>query len=372
MIQKIVLACIMVVTSSVISCAETIPFDSDMWQFKGDGIKVVQYKGKESLYIPDGGKAYINNADFTNGIIEYAVNLPDARGFMGVMWRMQDTHNYEKFYMRPHQSGNPDANQYTPVYNSVSGWQLYYGEDFSVRYPYPFGEWLHVKIVISGKYGEIYIDDMSKPALSVTLKREVEAGMVGLVVDGSPMFKLAGAHFADFKYTAMESVQLVKQPEDKEMSAGIVRSWAVSSPFNHYTIENTLVLDDGLTGKLKWDRLASEDTGVTNFAVLRNKTKIDNTVFAKVTVVSEKDQVKQLRFGFSDRVKVYFNKQLMFSANDTYRTRDYRFLGTMGYYDNLYLPLKQGKNEIWFAVSEQFGGWGVQADFPDLDGIQIQ
>jgi len=34
---------------------------------------------------------------------------------------------FEHFYIRPHQSGNPDANQYTPVFNGVSAWQLYHG-----------------------------------------------------------------------------------------------------------------------------------------------------------------------------------------------------------------------------------------------------
>ena len=76
-------------------------------------------------------------------------------------------------------------------------------------------------------------------------------------------------------------------------------------------------------------------------------------------------------FGFSDRVKVYLNNNLLFSADDTYSSRDYRFLGTMGYYDSLYLPLVKGENVVFLAVSERFGGWGVQAKFQDMSGIRI-
>ena len=58
-------------------------------------------------------------------------------------------------------------------------------------------------------------------------------------------------------------------------------------------------------------------------------------------------------------------------GNDTFQSRDYRFLGTMGFFDDVYLPLKTGENELWMAISEGFGGWGVQARFKDLDGITL-
>ena len=39
--------------------------------------------------------------------------------------------------MRPHQVGNPDAIQYTPVFNGLSAWQLYHGDGFwqPARFP---------------------------------------------------------------------------------------------------------------------------------------------------------------------------------------------------------------------------------------------
>jgi hypothetical protein len=30
----------------------------------------------------------------------------------------------------------------------------------------------------------------------------------------------------------------------------------------------------------------------------------------------------------------------------------------------LILPLKRGDNELWFAVSERYGGWAVVAQLP--------
>ncbi|MBL7961913.1 hypothetical protein JNL27_16895, partial [bacterium] len=94
-----------------------------------------------------------------------------------------------------------------------------------------------------------------------------------------------------------------------------------------------------------------------------------NTAFAKVTVVSDKDQIKKLTFGFSDRVRVYCNGKIIYSGIDNYVSRDYRFLGTIGYYDAIYVSLQKGKNEIWMAVSEDFGGWGLQAAIEDTKDI---
>ena len=105
--------------------AGTVPFDSKKWEIKAKESRVEKYLGRTSLFLK-GGKAIVKDSKFSDGIIEYDVAFDGKRGFNGVIWRIRDSHDYEKFYIRSHQSGNPDANQYTPVFNGVSGWQLYY------------------------------------------------------------------------------------------------------------------------------------------------------------------------------------------------------------------------------------------------------
>ena len=70
-------------------------------------------------------------------------------------------------------------------------------------------------------------------------------------------------------------------------------------------------------------------------------------------------------------LRLFLNGRLLYTGNNGYRTRDYRYLGTIGYFDAVTLPLEKGSNELWFAVSESFGGWGVQAAFEDTGGITI-
>lgn len=54
----------------------------------------------------------------------------------------------------------------------------------------------------------------------------------------------------------------------------------------------------------------------------------------------------------------------------TFQSRDARFLGTIGYFDALALPLHEGWSTVWFVVIENCGGWGVQARFLGVDGIE--
>jgi len=236
---------------------------------------------------------------------------------------------------------------------------------------YPLNEWIHVKIIVSGKNAEVYINDMDNPTLFIEeLKRDIKAGKVGLHANvGMPTVPI---HFANFSYTSMKTPpQLKTIPESVNVTNTNIASWLVSNTFSDKSLENKFRLTEDDKQKLSWKQLVSESSGLANLAKVQGRKKGKNGVFARATIISDKDQIKRLKFGFSDKVQVYFNDQLLFSGSDVYRSRDYRFLGTIGFYYDLYLPLKKGENELWMAVSEIFGGWGVQARFDDLEGIKI-
>jgi hypothetical protein len=88
-----------------------------------------------------------------------------------------------------------------------------------------------------------------------------------------------------------------------------------------------------------------------------------------VLIRSDRARTVRLDLGFSDRAVVFLNGRPLYRGDDGYRTRDYRFLGSIGWWGSLYLALEPGDNELVVAVSEDFGGWGVQARFPDAAGL---
>lgn len=363
--------CIMLVVFSSIPASsqssDIIPFDSPRWEINGVETSIVNYLGNKSLLIK-GGIAIVDDIEATDGIIEYDVAFPDERGFVGVIWRFQDPKNFEKFYIRPHQSGNPDASQYTPVINGMTAWQLY--PQYGKRISFPYDEWIHVKVVISGPSTEIYVGDMNEPALFIDeLKSDFASGKVGVETEN-----FAAAYFTNFSFTPMDNPPLKGQAPTNDQATGTpIPSWSVSNTFDRQLLEGKSQLTPSDKQNLTWTKLSGDSSGLVNLSKVQGVAEGSNTVFAKATIISATNQIKPLDIGFSDRVKVYLNDQAIFDAEDRVLSRDYRFLGTVGYYDTLYLPLKSGSNELWIEVSENFPvtGWGLQAKFDDDSGISF-
>jgi hypothetical protein len=353
-------------TMTTPSSSQTVPFDSAHWQWEAGKGRVEEYLGRQSLFLK-GGIATATGTHFTNGEIEFDVAFTRDRGFMGGLWRLQDAGNFEEFYLRPHQSGNPDANQYEPVFHGLEAWQLYHGERYSVPVVYRFDEWTHVRIRFAGAQAEVYIQDMEKPVLFIDeLKRDVEPGAVGVSVTNG----FAPAHFSNFSFQATDSLPLKGRPRAPEpVPPGVVPFWWVSDTFPESALGDGEPPGWDLVAERTWTRLQTERSGLANLARLQGLRPPKNTVFVRRTLHSDREQIRRLDFGFSDRVKVYLNGRLLFRGDDTARSRDYRFLGSIGFYDALYLPLKEGENELLLAVSEESGGWGVQAKLPDSTGL---
>ena len=365
----------------------SIPFGSEKWHLSGNAV-IEDYLGKKSLKLGaiDPGKmigigsATLTDSNFTNGIIEYDVAFDNTPTYAGLKFRIQKSENHEKFYMRAEESGKPDANQYMPVYNDIPSWQLYYGEAYGVPTIYDFNQWIHVKVVVANKLADIYIKDMQTPALTVQLKQAVRAGDVGL---WGFNFEKGDVRFANFIMTPMESPEIKGIAKaEKPMAIGTIPVWSVSEVFDGQLLEGKMTLTEDFKANikdqqrtLKYALLNAEPTGITNLAEVQKIKAKQDTVFAKAIIKANKEEIKKIEFGFSDRVKVYLNNQLIFSGNDAERSRDFSFLGTVGFYDALYLTLKPGENELLFAVSESVenpNGWAIQAKFDDMQGITLK
>lgn len=346
----------------------SVPFDLSRWDTTGAKVTTENYQGKESFVLKS-GVIYFKDADFLDGTIEADVSMVQQRQFPGIVFRMQDRQNYEEFYLRAHQSGNPDANQYTPVFNGNAGWQLYYGDKYSYPFNYMFNQWHHIKIVVHGLSAEIYIDDMEKPLINVPeLKRDWKAGKIGF--SGGAVE--AGVHFANLKYTPATGPKPVPATVPVNGSGGLVTQYQVSNGVNGKLFNDKYTITPDIKKALSWNSYPTEASGVINISKYTKLNENSNTVVAKVTIESATEQLKLVQFGFSEYVIVYLNDKALFAGNDKYGSRDYRFLGTIGFFDAVILSLKKGTNELWFVVSENFGGWGVQAKFENMNGITLK
>jgi hypothetical protein len=299
----------------------------------------------------------LGDTELVDGTIQVDVALSGERAFPGLTWRMRGE-NHEAFFVRPHQSGNPDSVQYTPVFNGVSAWQLYHGSGFWNEVEIPVERWFTLRIAIAGDRGEAYVDTMDEPALVFSrLRLPVAAGLIGLQPGGP------GVHFARFSYDAAMPKLRGAPPSVQELEPGTVPAWMVSN-----------IVREGVppAAARTWTYLESEPTGLANLARVHPLGTTLNTVFARATLVARTAGTRALDLGFSDRAVVYLNGQPIFAGRDDYRSRDYRFLGSIGYWDTLFLPLVEGNNELIVAVSESFGGWGLMARLHDSNGLTFR
>jgi hypothetical protein len=341
-----------------------VPLTLDRWDTVGVRPIRETYMGKECFLLQSGGMI-VKDAELRDGTIEADINFPQQRSFPGFAVRMQDYDNFENFYVRPHQSGNPDATQYTPVFNSQAGWQLYHGEGYSKAFPFKFNQWHHIKIELHGLQAEFYIDD----TLLIRVKELLtgwKTGKIGMITGGAPL------RVANVQYTIKQESAPIPIPVPANGTGGIVTQWQVSNMVNRRLFEKQHQLTPEIKKKLTWTTQTSEPSGTTNLARFGKSADTANTMVTKIIIESESEQVKALSFGFSDYVTVYLNDKALYYGADNFMSRDYRFLGTIGFFDKLFLPLKKGINELWFVVSEDFGGWGVKAKFENMEKISLK
>jgi hypothetical protein len=345
-------------TVSHAGCAQIeAPLGADSWMLHGADHEFTEYRGLPALHLRD-GVAVLDGIEIRNGVIEFDVAFTGERAFVGAFWRMRDDLNYEHFYFRPHQSGNPDANQYTPVFNGVTGWQLYHGKGYSAAVDYPLQAWIRVCIEFWEGQARVFIGSMDAPAIEIPeLKHEPAEGKVGLIVAGD----YAPAWFANFRWRELDAPPFERIPVVPVDLEGAVMNWDVSSPFDGAALVAAVDIEQESLAQLSWRSLASEANGVANLARLHGVGQGADTVFARTTLRAMRSSVRRVGFGYSDRVRVYLNGRLMYEGDRTAFSRDYRYLGTIGPYDSLYLPLHEGENELLFAVTERFGGWGLMA-----------
>jgi hypothetical protein len=342
------------------------PFDSSNWDVRAAEWHVEPYRGRSALFLRDGA-AWLKGSRFQNGTIEFDVAFGNTTGFPGIAFRAATHSDFELFYLRQELSGGLHATQYTPVLHGLYAWQIYAGPAWEGAAHWTYDRWMHVKLVVRDSRAELFVDGDSAVQLVEQLRGPNGVGEIGLL-SGS------GARFANVVVRTDAGAVLEERPTVPDVHdstpATIVRSWRVSSPSPESTLARLTQLADP-PGVGAWHVLGVEHRGIANLARLAGIVDGCNTVFAALTLTADRARIVRVRFGYSDRVRVFLNGRLLYSGNQGFGTRDPEFLGIVGLFDELALPLRRGRNELWFAVSETFGGWAVTADLPDRDGITV-
>jgi hypothetical protein len=291
-----------------------IGWDEGRWRVEARESRVELHEGRHALLLAN-GTAWLEGVQLQDGVIRFDMRVSGGLGFHGVAFRAVDGQNHEHFYVRPFVSGNPDASQYTPVFNGVSGWQIYSDERFGIPVAVATDRWIHVEVRVSGGRAEAYVDGV--PLVFPALQRPVSAGAIGLTSSGAP------ARFANVVVTpGPTQLEGGAGAEGVAELPGTVNRWRVSNAFAESLLHSVGDLDPSFTASLRWDPLETAVRGIADLATLRMRSTGDNTVIAAITLRTSEARRARMRFGFSDRAVVYLNGRPIYRGAATWRSRD--------------------------------------------------
>ncbi len=154
-----------------------VPMTAEHWQTESGAFEKIQ--GMDAIALHQGGTAIAKDVTLKDGTIEFDVQ-PMVMG-TGMVFRRKDEKTYEMFYFRPNGdcAKAPDCLQYAPETRGILLWDVF--PQYQVPAPIRDGEWNHVKLVISGKRMNMYVNHSATPTLKVgRLEGDASDGAVGL------------------------------------------------------------------------------------------------------------------------------------------------------------------------------------------------
>jgi len=330
---------------------DVIAFTSERWDFTN--AKVVDHLERKALI----GTAFLKGIELEDGVIECDVAMKGGvRSYPGILFRVQSPEEYERVYLRPHRSPlYDDAVQYVAAFHGVDSWQFYNGPGLTSRAVIPTDRWVHVKIEVLGTQARVFLDNGPQPVLVVgDLKRGRSRGGLGLTTMADGM-----SFFSNFSFRRDVSMAFPPAPMI-HLPPGCALDWEISQPFKRRLLDFDRYPDLKALRVSQWTKVAARPDGVLDIARTYGRLGVEpDGILARTIIQADKEGSKKFWFGYSDEAGIFLNGRLVFYGNSAYRYRDTSFLGIVGLYDAVSLPLKKGDNELLFVIGETSGGWGL-------------
>ncbi len=360
-----------------------VPLTAEHWTVVDDGESTakpdVQFIGHEGF--PQGalviksGSAVLNGFSFRDGTIEFDMKSM-AQDIPGIQLRQQGPRgrqDAEEFYVRtfPECRASDDCIQYAPVIHGFMLWNAYPQYQ---RRAFILDGWNHIKLVVSGRRMNVYVNRQPEPAL-----------VVGSLESGSSQggIQLRGpAVFANLEVTprAVEGLPGQPAPDPTAGDHGIVRQWQLGglTP-GHYGIAPRYAEQPGAASE--WQHVTAGRFGTVNL----NRNFIltqapPSLTWLRYRVQSDRDQQKHVSLGWLGQVWVFVNGKLVAQGKNFYdpewerRNPDGRLSLENGSFN---IPLKRGSNEVMIALYECVHdgshkanryGWGVAMRYDNPSG----
>ena len=347
----------------------TIAMTAERWQTKENAEFLRQLGFFRGLMRLNSGDAVLKGITFSDGTIEFDVNTV-GRGAPGIAFRQQDEGNFELFYLRPDPScpAFRACIQYAPQTHGVLLWDFF--PQYENRAPLRENGWNHIKMVVSGRRMNVFVNDAPSPTLEVG-RLEGDAMKGGLRLQGP-------GTFANMVITpdAVEglSPEPARDPLDGDL--GLVRNWRLSA-FSAQPNSKEPLYHEMPGASQEWKTIRAERGGLVNLSREYGVPVHEPNravAWLKTTISSDRKQSKKVDIGWTRELWVFVNGKLVYADKNLFDSEAARKApdGRCSLENGSFtLPLEAGDNEVAVALANNFFGWGLMLRLGDPEGVHL-
>jgi len=347
----------------------TISMTADHWQNKENAEFLRQAGFYHGLMRLNSGNAVLKGITFSDGTIEFDINTI-GRGMPGIAFRQQDEGNFELLYLRPDPScpAFRACLQYTPRTHGVMLWDLF--PQFQARAPLRENGWNHIKMVVSGRRMNVFVNDAPSPTMEVG-SLEGDALKGGLHLQGP-------ATFANMVITpdAVDGLSPEPARDPLDGDRGLVRNWRLSA-FSALPNGKDPMYNEMPDASQEWKTIGTERRGLLNISRVYGKPLPEPNravVWLKTTITSDRKQTKKVDVGWTRELWVFVNGKLVYADKNLWEMEASRkFPDARCSLENgaFTLTLEAGDNEVAVAIANNFFGWGMMLRLADPEGVHL-
>lgn len=368
------LAVLALTSLPLVSAAAAIGMTPAQWEADGQVSFAKKDGFPNGVMSVNGAGATAKDVQFSNGTIEYDINEDgDEQETSGIWFRRQDKDTSDYLYLRPFDgcADSGECVQYAPVVRGKVQWDVY--PEYQASAPIHLSGWNHVKIVVSGKQMQVFLNRETTPSLKVgNLEGNAPSGGVQL---------RGNASYANVVITpnAVEGLDPAPAVDPTAADARYVRHWQLS-PVSSIAVGKEVQWGD-MPPSAGWERIDAERKGFVNISRQHGTPGGEpDLIWLKTTISSERAQEKHVKLGFARQVWIFANGKPVYVDKNFYYPASARKnpLGRMAIENGMFqLPLQRGDNDIVIAISNDLHsrghyGWGFEMRLDDVDGLKLQ
>jgi hypothetical protein len=329
-----------------------IPFVADSWQASGNATFIAREAFPNGILQvtseSEAGFVALKGKQFDSGTIEFDMK-PVGEDMPGIRFRQKDGDTADMLYVRvsPDCPAAQDCLQYVPIVKGRVLWDVY--PQYQAAAPFREGEWNHIRLVISGKRMNVFVNGRTEPSLRVT-HLEGDAS-IGTIAFEGPAF------YANLTLApgVTDGLDPKPAPDPAANDHRYLVHWQATDPTSLDAMEQPS-LSKLPRSTSSWSPVTADYGGLINLSrfhapTLKNQAR--QVIWLRTTVQSDREQVRHVSLGWLREIWVFADGMPVFSGKNLYNVKGGRKTpdGRLSLEnDSFDLPLHKGANEIVVAI----------------------